>query len=104
MDALLKVEGCSRRAYPLPGSTLRVTCHIGTGVVRYATVDQDGNPYIGIHLDGDPPNRVDEVPAEHCRLASIRDEVLAASRAYNAMVAHDHRCRSDWRRKHLPAS
>jgi hypothetical protein len=71
-NALIKTEGGRRRAVPL--ATIRIATHIGDGTVRYLT--EDG--WVGVHLDGDPDGRVDEIRLSHLDQAQ-RAEIVAVA-------------------------
>ena len=60
-------HGAHLRAY-LPAGQV-VTTILGRATVRYLT--DDG--YVGVHVDGDPDGRTEEVPAEQCEVVSAAE-------------------------------
>lgn len=58
-NALIKT--INGRPVAVPLTTLRIVTHIGAGDVRYLTSDG----WVGVHVDGDPERRVDEVYLGH---------------------------------------
>jgi len=58
-NALIKqING---RPCAVPLNILRIVTHMGAGEVRYLTSDG----YVGVHIDGDPERRVDEIHFDH---------------------------------------
>lgn len=73
-NALIKTSP-GGRTHIVPLVPTRVTSHLGAGTLRYITDDR----YAGVHLDGDPERRVEEIALEHLTGGGAADLLAAVA-------------------------